>query len=265
MIQPAGVSRPPSSLFSRRKASYRSNLHTRRPIPGRRPNLGKGRGQARIGRRLFWPTLTALIVPLASVAVAAAPAGRLPPAHCAASAALSGPSPGSTPAPGSVPGRAFEAGEVGDDGNGRDQVWHHPVSAAVVDGFRPPSSPYGPGNRGLEYGTALGDEVRATAGGRVTFAGNVGVSRFVVISHPTGLRSTYAYLDRIETLVGAAVTRGQPIATAKAGFHLTARRGDTYIDPLSLMTDGCFIVRLVPVPAGVRIQPFREVAPAVGD
>ena len=46
-----------------------------------------------------------------------------------------------------------------------------PVDAPVVDGFRPPTTPYGPGNRGLEYATVAGTEVRAAAGGRVTFAG----------------------------------------------------------------------------------------------
>ena len=39
-----------------------------------------------------------------------------------------------------------------------------PVDAPVVDPFRPPAGPYGAGNRGLEYGTRPGTEVRAVPG-----------------------------------------------------------------------------------------------------
>ena len=40
-----------------------------------------------------------------------------------------------------------------------------PVEAPVADPFRPPTTPYGPGNRGLEYATAPGTPVRAAADG----------------------------------------------------------------------------------------------------
>ena len=128
--------------------------------------------------------------------------------------------------------------------------WRHPVDAPIVDGFRMPSNPYGPGNRGLEYGTTAGAPVVAVAAGTVTFAGSVGRSRFVVVQHPNGLKSTYGYLHDIDTAPGRDVVGGQPIATAQAGFHLTARRGDTYLDPLLFISDGCFFVRLVPIPSG---------------
>ncbi len=140
--------------------------------------------------------------------------------------------------------------------------WRHPVDAPVVDGFRPPSDPYGPGNRGLQYDTALGDSVVAVAAGEVTFAGQVGGQLFVVVLHPDGLRSTYAYLDRIEVARGVGVVQGQQVAAARPGFHLTARRGGTYLDPLTLIGRTCFIVRLVPVPAGVTMQPVSPGAPA---
>lgn len=145
-----------------------------------------------------------------------------------------------------APGLAHHCTAVAGDPIG--SFWHHPVAAPIVDGFRPPSTPYGPGNRGLEYRTTGGDPVRAVADGVVGFAGPVGRSRFVVIQHPGGLRSTYAYLRGIDVEVGASVVRGRPIATAESGFHLTARRGAAYLDPLLLMADGCFIVRLVAVP-----------------
>lgn len=141
--------------------------------------------------------------------------------------------------------------------------WRHPVDAPVVDGFRMPSNPYGPGNRGLEYGTTDGAPVVAVADGTVTFAGSVGRSRFVVVQHRDGLKSTYGYLLDIDVDIapGRDVVGGQPIATAKAGFHLTARWGDTYLDPLLFMIDGCFFVRLVPVPSG----PAGAVSTGIGD
>ena len=40
-----------------------------------------------------------------------------------------------------------------------------PVDAPVVDGFRPPATPYGAGNRGIDYATVPGTPVRAAADG----------------------------------------------------------------------------------------------------
>lgn len=129
------------------------------------------------------------------------------------------------------------------------ELWEHPVGAEIVDGFRPPSNPYGPGNRGLEYGTESGDVVTAASPGTVAFAGQVGGRLFVVVLHPSGLRTTYSYLDRIDIAVGAIVETGQPLALAGPGMHLTVRDAGTYIDPLPFMADyRCFIVRLVPLP-----------------
>ncbi len=130
------------------------------------------------------------------------------------------------------------------------ELWQHPVDAPVIDGFRPPSNPYGPGNRGLEYDTAPGDLVSAVTSGVVTFAGPVGGRVFIVARDASGLRVTYSYLERSDVEVGDTVSRGDPIATADTGMHLTVRDGDSYIDPLPLMADyRCFTVRLVPLPA----------------
>lgn len=129
------------------------------------------------------------------------------------------------------------------------ELWQHPVDAPVIDGFRPPANPYGPGNRGLEYGTESGDPVSAAAPGVVAFAGQVGGRLFISIVHPSGLRATYSYLERIDVAVGDAVALGDPIAIADAGMHLTVRDDGIYIDPLPLMADyRCFTVRLVPLP-----------------
>ncbi|MGQ0434207.1 MAG: peptidoglycan DD-metalloendopeptidase family protein, partial [Microthrixaceae bacterium] len=121
-----------------------------------------------------------------------------------------------------------------------------PVDATVVDPFRPPTGPYGPGNRGLEYGTAPGTPVAATAAGTVTFAGLVAGTRHVTVRHPDGVRTTYSFLARVEVVVGQRVARGQRVGTTVGHLHLGARRGDAYFDPASLFGGGPVRVRLVP-------------------
>lgn len=128
-----------------------------------------------------------------------------------------------------------------------DRSWEPPVDAPVVDPFRPPSTPYGPGNRGLEYGTTGGESVRAVADGTVTFARRIGASRYIVVDHHGGLRSTYAYVESISVARGQRVRQGQIIATAAPGFHLTARLGDVYVDPMRLFAGEQPRPRLVPL------------------
>src|SRR5947209_18359858 len=62
-------------------------------------------------------------------------------------------------------------------------VYSPPVDAPVTDPFRPPSTPYGPGNRGIEYGTAANASIAAAADGVVTFAGVVAGRQWVTIRH----------------------------------------------------------------------------------
>ncbi len=124
-----------------------------------------------------------------------------------------------------------------------------PVDAPVVDGFRPPPSPYAAGNRGLEYGTAPGTAVRAAAGGVVTFAGLVAGTRHVTVLHADGLRTSYSYLDRVDVVVGQRVEQGDLLGTTLGRLHLGARVGDAYLDPASL-----FGAR----PPRVHLVPFDE-------
>ncbi len=175
---------------------------------------------------------------------------------------------GSTPAAGATAERLT----ISDPERARLQLedelsfWIPPVLAAVVDPFRPPSNPYGAGNRGVEYGTSRGDEVVAVAVGTVDFAGQVGGDLFVVVVHPTGpgeptLRSTYAYLATIEVSRGDEVGQGQRVALADQGFHLTARLGSTYVDPEGFMGLPDYTLRLVSmhgaVAQGVSAPPRR--------
>lgn len=128
--------------------------------------------------------------------------------------------------------------------------WRAPVEAPIVDPFRPPAGPYAPGNRGIEYAVAEGDTIVAVADGRVGFRGPVGGRLYLVVEHQGGLRSTYGPLASIDVLRGAKVTAGQPVATARSGFHLTARIGDHYVDPAPFLDGRCGRPRLVPAGHG---------------
>ncbi len=123
--------------------------------------------------------------------------------------------------------------------------WVAPVDAPIADPFRPPESRYGAGNRGIEYAVSGGEAVVAVGAGRVTFVGAVGGSRFVVVTHADGLRSTYAFLAEILVVKGQLVEPGQLIARAGVGFHLTARLGDEYVDPTRLFSGAIASPRLV--------------------
>ena len=120
-----------------------------------------------------------------------------------------------------------------------------PVDSPVLDPFRLPDGPYGPGNRGIEYDTDVGTIVRAAADGVVAFAGQVGGSLFVSIEHSGGLRSTSGFVGDVLVSRGARVRRGQPVATAEGPFHFTVRIRGVYVDPAGLFGRAQTSVRLV--------------------
>lgn len=139
-----------------------------------------------------------------------------------------------------------------------DCGWLTPVDAPIVDPFRPPEHPFaGGGNRGLEFGTVGSESVAAVAAGRVTFAGPVGGERWLVVTHPGGLRSTYGPLESIVTIKGQSVGAGAELGTAAPGLHLTARLADRYLDPAPLLDGRCGRARLVPSPGSSRAVPHR--------
>lgn len=126
-------------------------------------------------------------------------------------------------------------------------IYREPVKGVVADPFRPPANPYGPGNRGWEYQTEPGSDVRAAAPGTVTFAGQVGGSLNVVILHDDGVRTTLSKLASIDAAIskGVSVREGQVVGKAKAETYFGARCGNVYIDPARL-----FDLRVYLVPEG---------------
>jgi murein DD-endopeptidase MepM/ murein hydrolase activator NlpD len=136
-------------------------------------------------------------------------------------------------------------------------TYRWPVSGVVIRGFEPPPGPYQPGHRGIDIAAAFGTILVAAQDGVVAFAGWIGGSLFVSIDHPDGVRTTYSWLSAITVHRGEAVTIGQPIGATGHGhpdvpiphLHFGARVGDTYIDPMLLLSGGSVsgLIHLAPL------------------
>lgn len=122
----------------------------------------------------------------------------------------------------------------------------HPVRAEIIEGFRAPITPYGPGHRGIKYATPNGMEVGAAAGGVVVFAGPVAGSLHVTIRHGDGRLTSYSYLEKILVQVGQNVAIGQTVGLTGGVLHVGVREAGTYIDPETLFGTVGVKVTLVP-------------------
>ncbi|MDR0482127.1 MAG: M23 family metallopeptidase [Cellulomonadaceae bacterium] len=130
-----------------------------------------------------------------------------------------------------------------------------PVDGEVAFRFDPPAEKWLAGHRGVDIWTTVGGAVAAPFGGVVSFVGSVGGKPVVVINHPDGLRSSLEPVVGI-VAVGETVAQGQPVGHLgvsssasnpnhcrpdagedgeAACVHWGVRRGDIYLDPLSLL------------------------------
>jgi murein DD-endopeptidase MepM/ murein hydrolase activator NlpD len=135
---------------------------------------------------------------------------------------------------------------------------------SVVRRFDPPPRPWLPGHRGVDLAASPGAVVRSAGAGVVHFAGTVAGRGVVSVRHANGLRTTYEPVDPL-VRAGDQVAAGAAIGTLAAGhlgcpaaacLHWGLRRGDEYLDPLSLL--GRARVRLLPEPAQERGQALGE-------
>jgi hypothetical protein len=124
-------------------------------------------------------------------------------------------------------------------------VYRPPVDAPIIDPFRAPTSPYGPGNRGVDYGTAPDTVVRASASGVVLFAGPVGGRLHVTIGHADGRRTSYSSLASVDVARGQPISAGTAVGRTDGPFHFGVREDARYVDPLDLFADES-AVALVP-------------------
>jgi murein DD-endopeptidase MepM/ murein hydrolase activator NlpD len=122
-----------------------------------------------------------------------------------------------------------------------------PVASAIVDPFRAPACVFCPGNRGLEYAPPAGSQVRAAAGGIVTFSGAVAGVRYLVIGQTDGRTATYGRLATTRVAVGGSVRAGDIVGQTTGRFYFGLRQGDRYIDPVPFLGTPRYRPRLVPI------------------
>jgi murein DD-endopeptidase MepM/ murein hydrolase activator NlpD len=151
-------------------------------------------------------------------------------------------------------GRASDARTSG-TGQASQPTYRAPVTGAlrVLVPFQPPPTPYSAGHRGVDLAVAQSSVIVAAGTGMVRFAGSVAGRGVVVIQHPDGISTEYEPV-RATVAVGAAVIAGEPIGRLAGRheacgpsdcLHWGARRGEVYLDPMSLLRP-LGPVRLVP-------------------
>jgi murein DD-endopeptidase MepM/ murein hydrolase activator NlpD len=109
------------------------------------------------------------------------------------------------------------------------------------------------GHRGVDLAAHVGAPVLAPAAGVVTFTRTVVGRPVVVITHAGGIRTAYepalARMPQGTNVAGGAVvgrvTDDPGHCRPRACLHWSARRGDRYVDPLSLLA----ATRIVLLPA----------------
>jgi len=112
----------------------------------------------------------------------------------------------------------------------------------VLAPFAPPAQPWASGHRGVDLAGAVGQPVLAALPGRVTFAGRIAGKPVVVVRHGA-LRTTY---EPVAGLLppGARVDAGEQVGVLALPFshcypaaclHWGLRRGEEYLDPLTLV------------------------------
>lgn len=162
--------------------------------------------------------------------------------------------PGPAAAAGSAGTASGTASAAAASGAAPHGGWTWPLAGPppVTRGFAPPQVRYGAGHRGVDLGGGPGTPVLAAGAGEVSWAGVLAGRGVVVVQHGE-LRTTYEPVTA-QVSVGQRVATGEPLGTLEAGhagcpvaacLHWGLKRGQEYLDPLSLV--GAGPVRLLPV------------------
>ncbi len=127
----------------------------------------------------------------------------------------------------------------------RGPGWRWPLAGTpvVATPFRPPATRYGAGHRGVDLTADPDTPVLAAGDGVVGFAGMLAGRGVVTVVHGA-LRTTYEPVEP-GVSVGQVVRAGDALGTLAAGhtgcpvatacLHWGLRRGEDYLDPLSLL------------------------------
>ncbi|REE18773.1 MULTISPECIES: peptidoglycan DD-metalloendopeptidase family protein [unclassified Paraburkholderia] len=174
-------------------------------------------------------------------AVQSAPLGSTPPAAGGTAGAAGVAAPpiyGSTTnnaslTPPTTPGAASDS-NAGASGN---VTFAWPVRGPLLGTFNDST------NKGVNIGGAAGDPVKASADGRVVYAGNGlrGYGNLIIIKHDATYLTAYAHNRSLMVKEGDAVTKGQKIAemgnsdSDRVMLHFEVRRQGKPVDPLKYL------------------------------
>ncbi len=106
-----------------------------------------------------------------------------------------------------------------------------PKNLQVLDYFRAPLCRWCAGNRGIEYRTAPGSAVNATATGIATFVGSVAGTHYVVVRAGNTVLVTHGRLAAVIVTTGDMVVVGHAIGVAGESLYVGVRVDGQYIDP----------------------------------
>lgn len=120
-----------------------------------------------------------------------------------------------------------------------------PASGEVVRPFSPAVGDYGAGGHaGIDIALARGGEVRASAEGTVSFAGNTPVGMCVSVLHQGGFKTTYVSLGSAMVRRGQELQKGQVLGTSDGSrdhsssaphLHFGMFLNGVAVDPLPLL------------------------------
>ena len=121
---------------------------------------------------------------------------------------------------------------TGGDGDQLDWAW--PAKGKIVTAFSETAN-----LKGIDIAGTAGEPVRASAAGRVVYAGNGlrGYGKLIIIKHNATYLSAYAHNRDILVKEGQQVTRGQKIAEMgntdadQVKLHFEIRRHGKPMDP----------------------------------
>jgi Membrane proteins related to metalloendopeptidases len=119
-------------------------------------------------------------------------------------------------------------------GDGDELAWAWPAKGKIVAGFSETSN-----LKGIDIAGTAGEAVRASAPGRVVYAGSGlrGYGKLIIIKHNATFLSAYAHNREILVKEGQQVTRGQKIAEMgnsdadQVKLHFEIRRHGKPVDP----------------------------------
>lgn len=117
-----------------------------------------------------------------------------------------------------------------------DDPWIWPVKGEILERFSAT-------NKGIDIGGKVGTPIRATAGGKVVYAGEglKGYGLLLIIKHDQDYLSAYGHNERLLVVQGEAVQQGQPIATLGRGpesrpmLHFELRKNGKPVNPESML------------------------------